>query len=102
MSPTERSLKHLRESGYFCWKTEYWDGFAHKRRDLWTFCDILALKKGEVLAVQTTSTDTWSRVQKITDAEATPHVRDSNIRIVVHGWIKGTNGRYRLREIDLS
>lgn len=103
MSPTQRSLKTLRERGYFCWIVEHWDGFCHKRRDLWGFADILALKDDEVLAVQTTSgSNVSARVRKIADHDNVGHVRKAGIGIHVHGWTKGKNGRYTLREVDVS
>jgi aryl-alcohol dehydrogenase-like predicted oxidoreductase len=67
--------------------------------DLWNFTDVLAIKRGEVLAVQVTSwTNVASRVRKITDSPLLPLVREAGIRIVVHGW----HADGRLRQVDLS
>jgi hypothetical protein len=71
--------------------------------DLFGLFDILAIREGETVAVQTTSgSNVAARIRKIGDSEHTPAIRAANWRILVHGWSKGANGRYRLREIDLS
>jgi hypothetical protein len=102
-SPTQRSLKHLREQGYFVTTVEYWDHFARKRRDLYGIWDLLAIKTGETLAVQTTSgSNVSARVKKIGDSEAIGRCREAGWSCHVHGWTKGKNGRYSLRVVDLS
>lgn len=103
MSPTQRSLKHLRDAGYTVAIVEHWNSFTRKRYDLWGFADLLAIRPGEVLAVQTTSgSNVSARVRKIGDSDLVGAVRDAGIRIHVHGWRKGANGRYSLRVEDLS
>jgi len=104
-TPTSRSMAWLREQGYHAEVVEQTKrvGVPGKMKvwkvDLWTFGDLLAIKRGEVLCVQTTS---WSnvsaRVRKITDAPLLPLVREAGIRITVHGW----HADGRLREVDLS
>lgn len=102
-SPTQRSKKHLEELGYFVWITEHWNAFARIRQDLWGFADLLALKEGEVLAVQTTSgSNVSARVKKIAEHDNVAKVRQAGIQIHVHGWAKGKNGRYSLRVVDCS
>lgn len=87
VTPTQRSLKHLRAEGYTVAITEHWNHFARRRVDLWGFCDLLALRKGETLCVQCTSESNASaRVKKIAEHENTPAVRDAGWGIVVHGW----------------
>jgi len=55
MSPTVRSLAHLRELGYTAKVVEHWNHFARIRQDLFG-ADLLALKPGApVLVVQTTT-----------------------------------------------
>jgi hypothetical protein len=101
-SPTQRSLEYLREQGYFCAIVEKWNSFTKQRQDLWGWCDILAIRKGEVLAVQVTSTGVAERIKKIQDSPTVALVRDAGIRIEVHGWRKNTKGRYVLRVEDIS
>ena len=70
-SPTERTLRHLRRSGYVCQVTEVW--IEHRwappgangkrpgnRRDLFGFVDVLAVGHGQTLAVQCTSVSNMS------------------------------------------
>lgn len=57
-SPTVRTLKLLRASGYICAVVERWNPGAKIRQDLYGFADILAIHEqppGEILAVQVTS-----------------------------------------------
>jgi hypothetical protein len=99
-SPTQRSLKLLRDAGYFAAITEHWNQFAHIRQDLFGFCDIVAFKGyGPVLFVQTTSgTNVSARVAKIVSNDAArAWVQEPNRLIVVHGWRKvGERGKRKL------
>lgn len=55
MSPTQRSLAHLKELGYQAKVVERWNSFAKIRQDLFGG-DLLALKPGEpVLIIQATT-----------------------------------------------
>lgn len=103
LSPTQRSLAYLREQGYHCEVVEKWNSFTKQRKDLWGWCDILAIKKGEVLAVQVTASAVSDRIKKIQASETLALVRDANIRIEVHGWRKSQKTkRYVLRIEDIS
>lgn len=101
-SPTQRSLKLLREKGYTVAVVEHWNSFVNKRFDLFGFIDLLALKDGETLAVQTTSySNVSARINKIADHENVAAVRKAGWSIHVHGWHKV--GRFwQVREVDLS
>ena len=105
-SPTQRSLEHLRKGGYLPAVVEKWNMHARIRQDLFGFIDVLAVKDGETLAVQATSdSNVSSRVAKIASeelAEKVAAVRKAGWRIVVHGWRKAANGRWQLREVDVS
>lgn len=97
-SPTSRSLAELRKRGYLAAVVEKFNIFAKIRQDLFGFIDILAIRRGEIVGVQaTSSSNVSSRVKKITDHENVGAVRESGIRILVHGW----DGK-KLREVDLS
>lgn len=102
LSPTQRSLAYLREQGYLVAVVERWNPHARIRQDLWGWCDLLALRKGEVLAVQVTSAGVAERIKKIQESETVTWVRDAGIRIEVHGWRKNSKGRYVLRIEDIS
>jgi hypothetical protein len=102
-SPTQRSLKHLKAQGYTVAITEHWNSHARIRQDLLGFIDILALRNGETLAVQTTSySNVSARVKKVTDHENVGIVRDANWRIEIHGWKKDKSGKWQVRVVDLS
>lgn len=103
MTPTQRSLEALREAGYLPVVVEHWNAFAKIRKDLWGWADILAIKKGEVLAVQVTSDSNVSaRIKKIQESDTIAKVREAGIRVEVHGWKLGTNRRYVCRVVDIS
>lgn len=102
-SPTQRSKAYLEKQGYRVAITERWNPHARIRQDLFGVVDMIALRGSETLAVQTTSgSNVSARVQKIADAEATPDIRAAGWRFVVHGWRKAANGRWTLREVDVS
>jgi hypothetical protein len=102
MSPTQRSLAHLRDQGYLVAIVEHWNPHARIRQDLFGWIDLLALRDTETLAVQTTASAVADRVKKITDSASLSAVRKAGWRILVHGWRKNAAGRYVLREVDLS
>jgi hypothetical protein len=102
MSPTQRTVAHLRELGYLPAIVEKWNPHARIRQDLWGWCDVLAVREGEVLAVQCTAAGVAARVRKIAESETVAVVRKAGVRIEVHGWTKRANGRYALRVEDLS
>lgn len=101
-TPTQRSLKLMRDRGYMAAVTERWNPHARVRQDLFGIVDVLCLGEDDIVAVQTTSASNMSsRVRKIEDSEALPALRRVGIRVVVHGWRKGANGRWFVREIDI-
>jgi hypothetical protein len=102
-SPTQRSLKLMRDQGYLCEITERWNPFAKIRQDLFNFVDILCIKDGKTVAVQTTSYGNMSaRIKKIKDLETYPIVRSSGWEVVVHGWKKDKSGRWVVREVVME
>ena len=103
ISPTQRSLKYLRDKGYFCEVVEKWNPWTKQRKDLWDWCDILAIRKGEVLAVQVTSSGVAARIRKIVNSETIGVVREAGIRVEVHGWTRSKkDGLFKIRVEDLS
>jgi hypothetical protein len=102
-SPTQRSLEYLREQGYLVAIVEHWNPFARIRQDLWGWCDLLAIKENEVLAVQVTASAVSTRIKKIQDSETVSAVRKAGIKIHVHGWRKSAKtNKYVLRIEDIS
>ena len=104
MSPTQRSLKVMRDRGYTVAVVEHWNQWARIRQDLFGFIDLLCLgEDGQVVAVQTTSASNVSaRVTKISEHPNLAVVRRAGWRIVVQGWRKAANGKWTLREVDIS
>ena len=102
-SPTKRSLDYLREQGYHVEIVEHWNPFARIRKDLWGWCDLLAIKRDEVLAVQVTASAVADRIKKIQSSDTVAKVRESGIKIHVHGWRKSAKtNKYVLRVEDIS
>jgi hypothetical protein len=101
MTPSQRTVKHLKEQGYMVANVETYNYFTKRRHDLFGVIDILAIGNGETLAVQVTSKSNMSaRIRKIEDSEALPEMLRSGWRVIVHGWWKATNGRYQLKEME--
>lgn len=104
MTPTQLTLRHLRNEGWpLVEKVEHWNAHAHISQDLFGFIDVIALRPNETLAVQaTTAPNVAARIHKIADSPTVAHVRDAGWQIVVHGWAKKA-GRWTLaREVDVS
>jgi len=93
MSPTQRSLKYMRDKGYLCDVVEKWIPGANIRKDLYGFADVLCVKNttfrdGEppIVVVQSTSHSNISaRVKKIMESQNLPIVAGAGIMVVVHG-----------------
>jgi hypothetical protein len=102
MSPTQRSLEKLRADGWRAEVVERWVPGANIRKDLWGWVDILALREGETLAVQTTSaSNVAARVRKIEESDSLYDVRRAGWSIAVHGWRK-VGRAWTCRVVDLS
>jgi hypothetical protein len=109
MSPTQLSLRKLKNEGYETvqvvevWIPAFGRGFGN-RRDLFGCWDILAVKDGQTVAVQVTSKSNMSaRIKKIADHEPhTSNLRKANWTLLVHGWFKNKSNRWEVREVDVS
>lgn len=101
LSPTERSLRYLRASGYQVAKAEYWfqaPGMKHgRRRDLFGFIDVCAAGHGELLMIQVTSrSNVAGRRRKITSecaAAAWELLHVPGLHLQIHGWPAGESKR---------
>lgn len=101
-SPTQLTLRHLRNEGWTAAIVEFWNPHARVRNDLFGFVDVLALRGAETLAVQTTSDSNVSaRLRKIADSPNIAAVREAGWSVVVHGWQKD-GARWKLRVVDVS
>ena len=103
MSPTQRSLEYLRKAGYRVAIVERWNPYARIRQDLFGILDLVAIRDGETLGVQTTSGGNVSaRVKKISESDSLPDLRRAGWSIHVHGWRKLANKKWGVRVVDLS
>jgi len=102
-SPTSRSMELLRKDGATVAIVERWCSFTRKRYDLFGIIDLLAVKEGETIAVQTTSySNVSARVKKIEESEHIAAIRKAGWRVLVHGWKKNKAGRWECRVVDVS
>ena len=87
MTPTQRTLAALRREGYTAEVVERWNPHARVRHDLFGIVDILAIRAGETLAVQTTAgSGVSARVAKLNASPALPLLTAAGWRVQVHGW----------------
>lgn len=94
--------KRLEEDGYLVENVEKYNTFSRKKNDLWGFIDFLAIRRDEVLAIQTTSKSNMSaRRKKIAEHENVGKVREAGIRIELWGFYKESN-RWQVKIEDLS
>lgn len=88
-TPTQRTLKRLREAGWEAAVVEKWNPHARIRQDLFGFADVLAFKPGQTpILCQVTTTGTAARIRKIKEEPRALSALKSGFRIEVHGWRK--------------
>lgn len=89
MSPTQRTLKYLRDLNYTCEVVERWNAHTKTRKDLFGFGDVIAVGNETTLLVQVTSgSNTAARIAKIKN-ECRENARNwllAGNEIEVHGW----------------
>lgn len=97
MTPTQRSLKMLRDEGWTVEVVEKWNPHSRTRHDLFGFADLIAIRPGrKPLLVQVTSgTNTAARVTKIEGLDSYPVVLACGFDVEVHGWRKLASNRNR-------
>ena len=99
MSPTELSLRHLRNEGWLVDVCERWvPNPSHpgggQRRDLFGLVDLVAIRGTQTMGVQTTThVNVSAHLLKMTDDEHRPRLVELFVAgwvVVVHGWRKST------------
>lgn len=107
MTPTARTLAALRAAGWTADKVERREG--PNSHDLFGFWDVLAIRDGQVLAVQATSyPNVAARLRKIESdelAEALAECRKAGWQLEVWGWRKPEPPKRRTwdcRKVDVS
>lgn len=104
-SPTQRSLKKLREEFPFVAVVEKWNPHARVRQDLFGFADIIAMDGKYTVLVQTTSASNMAaRRKKILENHAAfLWVNEDRCRkILLHGWKKNKSKRWELKEEEVN
>jgi hypothetical protein len=104
-SPTQRTLKRLKDSGNYPLVSivEKWNPFAKIRQDLFGIIDLLAIdNKGNTVGIQVTSYSNISaRVKKMEGSDAISHLRNANWLLSVEGWHK-KNNKWVSRIVDIT
>lgn len=99
MSPTQRSLAHLRKAGYTVAIVEHFNHIIRIRQDLFGFADLLAFRQGvPPMLVQTT--DATSASKRRAKILANPIARSwvmAGFEIVLHAW--GKRGKRGERKV---
>ena len=90
MTPTSRTLRHMRDDGWIAEVVEKWVPMARIRRDLFGCIDIVAVKAGErICGIQATSgSNVNARIKK---SLAEPRLKtwlEAGGRFAVMGWAK--------------
>ena len=107
MSPTQRSLKNLRERGYMVAVVEKYNAHIKRRIDLWGFGDLLACRLPDedgisampVIVQTTTASNMASRRTKIAESEEARFWKACGGAVLLHGWAKRPplKGKKRIR-----
>jgi hypothetical protein len=101
MTPSARSIAHMKSLGYQVANCDHYNYFTKRRHDLYGCIDLLCIGNGETVAVQVTSKSNMSsRIKKIEASEAFPEMLRSGWRVLVQGWFKASNGRYQMKEFE--
>lgn len=97
ISPTALTLRHLRAEGWpLVEVVEKWNPHAKIRQDLFGVVDVIAVRPGATLAVQTTTAaHVADRIRKVQEHSNLPHMLDAGWDVVCHGWAK-RSGRWVL------
>jgi hypothetical protein len=103
-SPTQRTLKLCRDTGWTVQVVEKWNPFAKIRQDLFGFIDLVAMNGANIIGIQATSgANVSSRVDKIKENPKSAEWLRSGGRLIVHGWRKlKSSGRWECREIEIT
>lgn len=102
ISPTQNSLKAMRSRGYLSAVVEHWNPFAKIRQDLYGIIDVLGVKEGSTLAVQSTSyTNVSARIKKVILSAATPTLLAAGWKFEIHGWHK-KNNKWTCRVVEIT
>ena len=92
LTTTQLSKQYLIDAGYTVDKVEHYDYFSKRRKDLFSFGDLLAFNENEIIIIQTTSKSNMSaRRKKIKSNPITKQWLNQTRKIHIHGWYKDKN-----------
>lgn len=92
MSPTQLTLRNLRERGYLAAVVERWNPHAKIRQDLFGIIDVIGVGPEGTIGVQATSQSNRSkRTRKMVEHESIGPLREAGWTLEVHGWKKVKN-----------
>jgi len=101
----------LTKLGWRVVNVEKWNAATQQKADLFGMFDLLALRDGVTMGVQTTSkTNLASHVRKMRDADALGDVLAAGWIVMLHGWHQpngprqkgASTGRWEVIEVDLG
>lgn len=100
LSPTQLSLRWLREQGYLAAVVEKWNPHARIRQDLFGIIDVLGVhpEHGTIALQSTSDSNLSARVKKMREHEHTGTLSRSGWRLLAQGW-KKKSGRWQSREV---
>lgn len=102
-SPTQRTLAMLKKDGWMPAVVEKWNPHARIRQDLFGIIDVIGVRDGQTIGVQSTSASNMSsRIKKIEASDSIATLRKAGWVIHVHGWKKNSKGRWECRVTDMS
>jgi hypothetical protein len=102
-SPTQKSLKFMRDKGYQSAVVERWNAFAGIRQDLFGWIDLVCVhpEKTGVVGVQTTTgKNVAARLEKARGNGALVAWLLAGGKLYVHGWRKA-EGRWQVSEREV-
>lgn len=102
LSPTQLTLRNLRERGFTAEVVERWNPHARIRQDLFGIIDVIGVRRGETIGVQSTSfKNRTSRIRKMAESDHIGALREAGWTLEVHGWRKIKN-RWQVTIEDVS
>lgn len=103
-TPTQRTLKLCRDTGWTVQVVEKWNAFAKVRVDLFGFIDLVAMNGANIIGIQATSgANVSSRVDKIKENPKSAEWLRSGGRLIVQGWYKSKKtNKWVCREVEIT